>query len=203
MKTATKTNITGCVLAGGQGIRLGGKDKGLITVNGKYLSQYCIERLSPQVATTIISANRNILIYETFGCLVIQDDTTNSDGPLSGFHSALKAATTPFVAFTPCDAPFFPKSLVTKLSEPFSDGKVEITMATAQGKHQPVFAIVKSCLEESLATFLEAGGRKIRSWFDTRTCINVEFEDKNNFLNINSPPDLKAAEKWFRQNENT
>ena len=200
MTPELKSDITGCILAGGQGIRVGGKDKGLITLNGRYLSQHCIERLSPQVGSLIISANRNIPVYESFGSIVIKDKTNRSSGPLSGFHSALEAATTTFVAFTPCDAPFFPQNLVEKLMEPFSDEKTEITMAIVRTKHQPVFAMVKSSLENSLALFLENGGRKIRSWFDTRTCVTVEFDDKGEFMNINSPSDLEKAELWSKQN---
>ena len=203
MTPELKSDITGCILAGGQGIRVGGKDKGLITLNGRYLSQHCIERLSPQVGSLIISANRNIPIYESFGCIVVQDKTDNSNGPLSGFHGALEAATTTFVAFTPCDAPFFPQNLVEKLMEPFSDEKTEITMAIVGTKHQPVFAMVKSSLENSLALFLENGGRKIRSWFDTRTCVTVEFDDKGEFMNINSPSDLEKAELWSKKNQIT
>jgi molybdopterin-guanine dinucleotide biosynthesis protein A len=203
MTPELKSDITGCILAGGQGIRVGGKDKGLITLNGRYLSQHCIERLSPQVGSLIISANRNIPIYESFGSIVIKDKTNKSSGPLSGFHGALEAATTSFVAFTPCDAPFFPQNLVEKLMEPFSDEKTEITMAIVRTKHQPVFAMVKSSLENSLALFLENGGRKIRSWFDTRTCVTVEFDDKGEFMNINSPSDLEKAELWSKKNQIT
>jgi molybdopterin-guanine dinucleotide biosynthesis protein A len=203
MTPELKSEITGCILAGGQGVRVGRKDKGLITLNGRYLSQHCIERLSPQVGSIIISANRNIPVYESFGSIVIKDKTNRSSGPLSGFHSALEAATTTFVAFTPCDAPFFPQNLVEKLTEPFSDKKTEITMAIVGTKHQPVFAMVKSSLENSLALFLENGGRKIRSWFDSRTCVTVEFDNERQFMNINSLSDLEEAELWSKQNQTT
>jgi molybdopterin-guanine dinucleotide biosynthesis protein A len=203
MTPELKSEITGCILAGGQGVRVGRKDKGLITLNGRYLSQHCIERLSPQVGSIIISANRNIPVYESFGSIVIKDKTNRSSGPLSGFHSALEAATTTFVAFTPCDAPFFPQNLVEKLTEPFSDKKTEITMAIVGTKHQPVFAMVKSSLENSLALFLESGGRKIRSWFDSRTCVTVEFDNERQFMNINSLSDLEEAELWSKQNQTT
>ena len=203
MTPELKSEITGCILAGGQGVRVGRKDKGLITLNGRYLSQHCIERLSPQVGSIIISANRNIPVYESFGSIVIKDKTNKSSGPLSGFHSALEAATTTFVAFTPCDAPFFPQNLVEKLTEPFSDKKTEITMAIVGTKHQPVFAMVKSSLENSLALFLENGGRKIRSWFDSRTCVTVEFDNERQFMNINSLSDLEEAELWSKQNQTT
>jgi molybdopterin-guanine dinucleotide biosynthesis protein A len=203
MTPELKSEITGCILAGGQGVRVGRKDKGLITLNGRYLSQHCIERLSPQVGSIIISANRNIPVYESLGSIVIKDKTNRSSGPLSGFHSALEAATTTFVAFTPCDAPFFPQNLVEKLTEPFSDKKTEITMAIVGTKHQPVFAMVKSSLENSLALFLENGGRKIRSWFDSRTCVTVEFDNERQFMNINSLSDLEEAELWSKQNQTT
>jgi molybdenum cofactor guanylyltransferase len=197
MIVSMKSNVTGCVLAGGQGTRLGGEDKGLITLNGKLLSQYSIERLSPQVATIIISANRNKLIYEKLGLPIIQDATTKSYGPLGGFHSALKEANTCYVAFVPCDAPFLPINLIAKLMEPFANKAVEITMAKVQDKNQPVFAVMRTSLEKSLATFLDSGGRKIRAWYDTRVCVAVNFEDENEFMNINSPSDLQKAEIWL------
>ena len=98
---------------------------------------------------------------------------------------------------------FFPQNLVEKLAEPFSNDKVEIAVAVVRTKHQPVFAMVKSNLENSLAIFLENGGRKIRSWFDSRTCVTVEFDNESQFMNINSPSDLEEAELWSKQNQTT
>ena len=59
--------ITGLVLAGGRGSRMGGVDKGLQNFNGTPLALHALMRLQPQVGELMINANRNLAAYESFG----------------------------------------------------------------------------------------------------------------------------------------
>src|SRR5258708_39599236 len=94
-------DITGLVLAGGQGSRMDGEDKGLVLLDGQPMIERVIARLRPQVGEVIISANRNRERYATLGYRVVPDLLANYQGPLAGMASGLEAATTPYMVTVP------------------------------------------------------------------------------------------------------
>src|SRR5438477_11707836 len=98
--------ITGLVLAGGQGRRMGSVDKGLVLLQGRPLVRHVLERFSPQVDEILINANRNIAAYEALGHPVIRDRVEGYAGPLAGLHAGLMHARHPLAATVPCDSPF-------------------------------------------------------------------------------------------------
>ena len=107
--------ITGVVLAGGLGRRMGGSDKGLEELRGRPLAAWVVERLAPQVDELLISANRNGGRYAALGHRVLGDRIAGFAGPLAGLHAALEAAAHPLVATVPCDSPFLPGDLISRL----------------------------------------------------------------------------------------
>ena len=111
--------ITAVILAGGRGARMGGIDKGLQTFNGVPLALHTLQRLRPQVGSIMLSANRNVAAYETFGAPVWPDATTLGDyaGPLAGFITGLEQCDTPYLLTVPCDTPLFPADLVRRLAD--------------------------------------------------------------------------------------
>ncbi len=111
----SQTCITGVVLAGGQGRRMGGVDKGLVALAGQSLVSHVLARIAPQVAQVMINANRHQNEYAALGYPVISDVVPGSAGPLAGFHAALRAASTPLVLMVPCDTPALPATLVNAL----------------------------------------------------------------------------------------
>jgi molybdopterin-guanine dinucleotide biosynthesis protein A len=186
------TGVSGIVLAGGQGRRMGGVDKGLQPLRGKPMVQWVLERLAPQVAEIIVNANQNPDEYRKFGYRVVADDISGFAGPLAGLHAGLKAAAHPLVATVPCDSPFLPLDLVQRLSGSLKDNDLAVAKTGAQP--HPVFALVKRHCMESLEAFLAQGGRKIDAWYASLKAVEVSFDDEADaFRNINTRDELKDA----------
>src|SRR5512146_1640213 len=107
--------VTGIVLAGGQGRRMGGVDKGLQLLRGRPMVAWAIERLAPQVEEILVNANQNTEAYAKFGHRVVPDSVGGFAGPLAGLHAGLHAAAQPLAVTVPCDSPFLPLDLVARL----------------------------------------------------------------------------------------
>jgi molybdopterin-guanine dinucleotide biosynthesis protein A len=184
------TPITGIVLAGGQGRRMGGVDKGLQLLHGKPMVAHALSRLTPQVAEVIINANQNHATYEGFGYRVVPDEIGGFAGPLAGLHAGLKAASHPLVVTVPCDSPFLPADLVERL---FSSMKgCDLAVAKTGEQPHPVFALMRRDVRESLEAFLASGGRKIDAWYAALKVVEVSFDDEADaFRNINTVEELK------------
>ena len=186
------TGVSGIVLAGGQGRRMGGVDKGLQPLRGKPMVQWVLERLAPQVAEIIVNANQNPDEYRKFGYRVVADDISGFAGPLAGLHAGLKAAAYPLVATVPCDSPFLPQDLIVRLKSQL--GSNDLAVAKTGAQPHPVFALVKRHCMESLEAFLAQGGRKIDAWYASLKVVEVAFDDEADaFRNINTRDELKDA----------
>lgn len=115
------TILTGIILAGGQGRRMGGQDKGLVQLDGRPLYQHVLERLRPQVDIVMINANRNIDRYQLSGCRVIQDVFDDYPGPLAGIYSGLREIEGEWAVFSACDTPAIPLNFVERLMQQRGD----------------------------------------------------------------------------------
>jgi len=177
MPTNTQ-NITAVILAGGQGSRLGGLDKGLIKLNKIPLIQHLINRIQPQVSEIIISANRNLETYANLGFSVYEDGISDFAGPLAGILKALQQNKSEWLLTVPADSPFIPKNLAQHLSENIENNKVVIAH---DGKQlQPTFALIHKSMESSLNKFLQQGERKARVWMQQQPHAIVDFSDQAN-----------------------
>ena len=184
--------ITGLLLAGGQGRRMGGVDKGLQPLRGKPMVQWVLERIAPQVAEIIINANQNQDEYRKLGHRVVADDIGGFAGPLAGLHAGMKAAAHPLVATVPCDSPFLPLDLIERLK--LSLKGHDLAVAKTGEQAHPVFALVKRHCMESLEAFLAQGGRKIDGWYASLKVIEVRFDDEADaFRNINTRDELDRS----------
>lgn len=190
MNAMNRTGITGVVLAGGQGRRMGGVDKGLQLLRGRPMTQWIIERLAPQVDELLLNANRNLETYATFGYPVIADRIPDHAGPLAGLHAALSVARHPLVVTAPCDSPFLPTNLVARLYDALLDKEAEIAVARTAARRHPVFCLCRKDLLPSLASFLAGGGRKVGIWHQSLRTADVFFDNEAAFDNINTPDDL-------------
>ena len=187
-------NITGVVLAGGQGRRMGSVDKGLVLLHGRPMVQHVLERLAPQVGEILINANQHVAEYAALGHRVIPDAIGGFAGPLAGLHVALTHAAHPTVATVPCDSPFLPADLVSRLRAALDADNAELAVARTFDQPHPVFALVRKRVLPHLARFLEAGGRKIDAWYSTLAIIEVAFDDEADaFRNINTLDELQHA----------
>ena len=186
--------ITGLIVCGGRGTRMGGVDKGLQNFNGMPLALHALLRLSPQVGPLMINANRNLAAYESLGAPVWPDPVGDFAGPLAGWQAGLERCETPFLVVVPCDSPHFPTDLVARLSEALVREDADIAMACTleEGRlqPQPVFTLLKAMLLESLVAFLQSGQRKIDRWTAMHPCAMVTFEDSAAFANANTLEEL-------------
>jgi molybdopterin-guanine dinucleotide biosynthesis protein A len=205
--TIAPQDITGLILAGGRGSRMGGVDKGLQNFNGIPLALHTLMRLGPQVDSVMVNANRNLSAYESFGAAVWPDASADFAGPLSGFLVGLERAETPYVLTVPCDTPRLPLDLAKRLADALVREDADIAMAAApeiddrgqtQIRTQPVFCLMKIELSESLVKFTHAGGRKIDAWTAQHNTVVVPFDapddDPLAFANVNTLNELQALE---------
>ena len=203
------TDITGLILAGGRGSRMGGVDKGLQNFNGMPLALHTLTRLQMGggVGSIMLNANRNLAAYESFGVSVWPDVLADYAGPLAGFLTGLERCETPYLVTVPCDTPLLPLDLVPRLAQALEDQDADIAMVGAPewGKDgqmtlraQPVFCLMRVDLMESLVEFTQAGGRKIDAWTALHKTVLVPFDlpgdDPKAFCNANTLAELHELE---------
>lgn len=189
------TGVTGLVLAGGQGSRMGGVDKGLQAFRGKPMVAHVIERLAPQADEIIINANRNVEAYGAYGYRVVQDAIAGFAGPLAGFERGLDSASGELVATVPCDSPFLPADLVARLRAALEGSSAELAVAKTGDQPHPVFCLMRRRVHASLREFLGSGQRKIDKWYAALRVVEVAFDDEAEaFMNINTRSELSDAE---------
>ncbi len=211
--TIDPQDITGLVLAGGQGSRMGGIDKGLEPFHGIPLALHALRRLQPQVGSMLVNANRHLDIYQAFGALVCPDALADFSGPLAGFLAGMEHCHTPWLLTVPCDTPLFPPDLAQRLAEAASIHGADMAMATAPDRSnslpstarlQPVFCLLNMRLKDSLAHFIASGGRKVGAWAALHACVRVPFDRASDapeaFSNANTLEELRQLEitAWRR-----
>jgi len=187
--------ITGVILAGGLGRRMGGIDKGLQELRGRPMVHWVVERLAPQVDELLINANQNGERYAAFGHRVVPDQIPDFAGPLAGLHAALSAAAYPLVATAPCDSPFLPADLVSRLFSALTATGADLAVARTFDQPHPVFCLCRRNVQPHLTEFLAGGGRKIDRWYATLKVVEVAFDDEADaFENINTREELGRFE---------
>jgi len=190
-----QSSVTGLILAGGKGSRMGGVDKGLQAFRGKRLVDHVYERFAPQVGGVIINANQNHEEYKSFGVRVVSDAIGGYAGPLAGLHAGLSISKRPFLATVPCDSPFLPADLIERLYQRIDETGAELAVAKTGEQPHPVFSLVRRGVLDHLAEFLKGGGRKIDAWYATLNVVEVAFDDEPDaFSNINTREELQTWE---------
>lgn len=186
--------ITGLILAGGLGRRMGGRDKGLQPFRGRPMAAWAIERLAPQVDALLINANQNLEAYAAFGHPVVPDRIAGFAGPLAGLHTGPLACETPLLVTAPCDSPFLPEDLVDKLRAALEAAGADLAVAKTGDQPHPVFSLVRREVLDGLTAFLESGGRKVDAWYAALKTVEVAFADERAFANINTLEELNLLE---------
>ncbi|MCL2830934.1 MAG: molybdenum cofactor guanylyltransferase [Betaproteobacteria bacterium] len=189
--------LSGAILAGGQGRRMDGADKGLQSFRGKPLVVQVHERLRPQVDEILISANRNIPDYAALvpEANIVADRISGFAGPLAGLHATLVCARHPLLLTAPCDTPFLPQDLAERLHAALVRHKADLAFACVCERHYPTFSLCRRELFPALEAFLDSGGRKANDWLETINAVPVAFDDQADaFLNINTREDLLCHE---------
>ena len=196
--------ITGLILAGGRGTRMGHVDKGLQNFRGAPMALHVMLRLQPQVGELMINANQNLAPYESFGVPVWPDEMQGYAGPLAGMQTGLIHCTTEYMVTAPCDSPFLPTDLVQRLADSLFDADADLAVAVTgtdegeAGKRtrqvHPVFCLMKASLLQHLSEYLRDGGRKVDGWYASLNTVEVDFADEAAFRNINTLAELKQYE---------
>lgn len=194
-----REDITGLVLAGGRGSRMGGVDKGLQNHHGVPLALHALLRLQPQVGEAMINANRNLGAYESMGVPVWPDAQSDFPGPLAGMLVGLERCETPYLVTVPCDTPNFPLDLVERLAAALAAEGADLAMAATHERdelvRQPVFCLLKAELLESLVRYLQSGERKIDRWTAQHRMATVVFDDAAAFDNANTLEELQRLQR--------
>ena len=196
--TLQRDDITGLILAGGRGTRMGSVDKGLQPFRDMPMALHVLHRLSPQVGGMMINANRNLAAYEAFGVPVWPDAMTGFPGPLAGLQTGLMQCETPYLVTAPCDSPFLPADLVSRLAAALeaehADVAIAVTGPAERPQPHPVFCLAKTSLLTHLSDYLQQGGRKVDAWFATLAVARVHFADEDAFRNINTLDELQQLD---------
>ena len=192
-------DLTGMVLAGGEGRRMGGRDKGLEPFAGLPLVGHVVKRLEGRVAELLINANRNADAYRFFADRVIADVVMDGaeggfKGPLMGIYSGLRAAKTPWLLVAPCDSPALPDDLVARMVQGI--GQHDIAVAFDGERLHPVVALLRTSLADDLAATLAEGERKIDRWYARHDWCKVDMSDcPDAFANLNTEEEKLHLEK--------
>ncbi|MEW6164395.1 MAG: molybdenum cofactor guanylyltransferase MobA [Pseudomonadota bacterium] len=186
--------VTGLILAGGEGRRMGGADKGLLPWRGRPLVEWAIERLAPQVDALLLSANRNLDAYAAYGYPVLTDLTAERLGPLAGLQAGLSGCSTPWLVCCPCDCPALPDALVARLLAAAQAQNAPLVVASTSEGMQPAFQLCRRELLPALTAYLAAGGRRVGQWCREQKAMEVFFPDAESFRNLNNPRDLPAPD---------
>lgn len=195
-----KEFITGLILAGGRGTRMGSIDKGLQLLDGLPMVAHVIQRLTPQVGHLMISANQNLEAYRQFGLPVLPDEITGFAGPLAGLQTGLRHVQTPYLVTAPCDGPFLPEDIVARLWKGMEDQNADVAIAVTgeseSRRAQPVYCLLKTSLQPQLERYLESGKRKMDGWYAPLKVAEVLFKDEISFRNINT---LEELQRYSRE----
>jgi len=186
---ASRNNITGLILAGGAGIRVGHRDKGLILWQGKPLIAHVTECLRSQVGQILISCNRNSALYAKYGAQTVADHRRDYQGPLAGLEAASPYIRTDLLVVVGCDMPLLPTDFAARLLAPLSPGRddtPEISFVHDGIRAQYLCAAMRRDCLSSLPGFLDEGHRAVRDWYACRRSITVDFSDqRGSFRNYN------------------
>ncbi|WP_230517221.1 MULTISPECIES: gephyrin-like molybdotransferase Glp [unclassified Janthinobacterium] len=199
-----KHDITGLILAGGLGTRMGQRDKGMLCLHGQPLARHVLQRLAPQVGQLAISVHADAGDYARFGLPVWPDALPGQLGPLAGLHSGMRHAGTPYLLTVPCDSPLLPPDLAARLAAGLTQDNADLAIAVTEEldpatgstvrRPHPVFCLVKTSALPQLDSYLRGGERRMRTWHGPLRLAEVLFENNGAFGNINTPDELAALQ---------
>ena len=188
--------MTAIILAGGKARRMGGLDKGWIELNGSPLIRHVLDRVKGQSDRVMINANRSLDAYSALGVPVIRDLESDFQGPLMGMATGLQHATTDWVLCVPCDTPYLPRDLASRLLNQAIEQNAEIAVAHDGERMQSVVVLIKRALLPSLQQAIAAGVRRVDRWYRQHQLVTVDFSDTPSaFINVNCRDDLAELQQ--------
>lgn len=174
------------ILAGGEGRRVGGLDKGWIDFEGRPLIEHVVQRVRPQADRVLISANRNLERCRTLVPDVVPDATPGHPGPMMGVISLLRRVTSPLLLIVPCDCPTVPTDLGARLSDALHGTEALASVAHDGERLQPLFVLLRREALASLEGCFDSGGRSMLRWLEAVGACPVDFSAQAGaFRNVN------------------
>jgi molybdenum cofactor guanylyltransferase len=193
MPTPDSQQVTAVILAGGQGKRLQGQDKGLIVYNQQPIVETILQCIKPFTSQILINANRNIETYVKYGYPVIMDELSGYQGPLAGIASALQQAKTSHILVMPCDGPFITSNYITRMCQHLEQKNSPLAVAHDGQRLQPIHALISTELQCDIECFLHSGKRGVKHWYTQHSFTQVDFSDMPEiFTNINTAEQLNT-----------
>ncbi len=190
--------VTGLILAGGRGSRMGGKDKGLLTLGNRPAVEYLLDGLAPQTDTLMISANRNIDRYQQYGHPVVRDAQADFSGPLAGLLAALQHCNTGYLLCVPCDAPLLGPDFSIRMCAALQASHAQACVAYDGERIQPVHLLLPTSLIDNLHHFIASGQRKVQDWVQSIHPAYADFSDHpEQFWNMNTPEQRQRMEQYL------
>lgn len=197
-RDARPRRIGALILAGGEGSRMGYRNKGLQEFRGKPLFMHAADALRPQVDYLAVSANQDVAQYEALGFPVFPDDPAHqAQGPLAGIVSALPRfpAWLDALLVMPCDAPLLPADLVSRLADAMASPETAGAIATTpDGSHHGIFMCRPGMLLSLVPHLRSHADLRLRTWLQACACVSVPFDDPQAFTNINDLPTLQKLQ---------
>ncbi len=196
MSSPARSDVTAVILAGGKARRFKGEDKGLIELSRRPLAAWVAERLAGQAGEILVSANRNLPRYAALGYPVVTDHLPDHPGPLAGLLAAARTAHNDWLLSVPCDIPFLPLDLVARLHNHALATPIPLVRAADDTGTHYALMLAHRDLMPDLERYVMAGGRQVQAWQAGQPNDTLLFDDDPYaFLNINTPDDLKTAER--------
>ena len=204
--------VLGVILAGGQATRMGGGDKGLLTLGGRTILSRVIDRLGPQVAGLALNANGDPTRFADYALPVVPDSIPGFAGPLAGVLAGLDWAAeqgAERIVTAAADTPFFPADLVAVFEAAAEDQTHPLVLAATKGEartksksrsgliRHPTFGLWPVALRDDLRAALQDGLKKVVLWTDRHGGREAVFPDEHGFFNVNTPEDLTRAEEML------
>jgi len=193
-----KSQITGLILAGGRGSRLGNVDKGLVERKGQSLIKSQLSWITPQVHTVLISANRNLIYYEEFGYKVLTDDSDEFMGPLQGIYQGLKTCKTDWLFVQPVDVPDLPNNTIRRLLKRIHSlkgtEKSGIYFLKSEEREHFLSMLISKTELANLQDYLLKNKRKVRGLLKLydAVCLDLGINEVY-FKNLNQPNDFELS----------
>ena len=196
------SNILGVVLAGGKSQRFG-EDKCQVKLGDKLLIDYILSEIIDEFKEVLLISNNKIK-YINSNKISLVEDTKKGLGPLGGILTAMKwikenNKSYKWISTFPSDTPFFKKKILNNFLEEIKDYEGKLFFINSNDTRHNIFGLWSIELLEKLEKDLDNGERKVEMWANKIgvKSINMKFENKDPFFNINTKEDLIKAEEYL------
>jgi molybdopterin-guanine dinucleotide biosynthesis protein A len=191
-------NILGTVLAGGKSRRFG-EDKSQVKLGGKLLIDYILSEIIDEFNEVLVVSN-NLIEFKQSEKISLIKDFKKDLGPLGGVLTAMKWVKDnnkdyQWISTFPVDTPFYKNQILKDFFKKINMKEGKLFFINSNDTRHNIFGLWSLDLMDKLEEDLDKGERKVEVWANSIGVknINMKFENKDPFFNINTKEDLKKA----------